>query len=112
VRRARGEIARAAAGARGTAQTLNPQPYPPNRNLHPKQALEAQQDEMHAERRSRSAQLGRASMEGLLWAANPAWQGSFLEDMERLGQQGREAEAGLSQGAGCVAVLLQTVRRS
>ena len=51
-------------------------------------------------------------MEGLLWAANPAWQGSFLEDMERLGQQGREAEAGLSQGAGCVAVLLQTVRRS
>ena len=45
------------------------------------QALEAQQDEMHAERRARSAQQGRASMAGMLWAANPAWQGSFLEDM-------------------------------
>ena len=70
--------------------------------------LQAQQDELersHAERRQRHAQLGQA--EGLLWAANPAWQGCFLEEMERLAQQGREAEASLAQGASFVAVLLQ-----
>ena len=70
--------------------------------------LQAQQDELersHAERRQRHAQAGQA--EGLLWAANPAWQGCFLEEMERLAQQGREAEASLAQGASFVAVLLQ-----